>query len=88
MTIDSVAFSQDGKLLASASSDMTVRLWDSTTGAALQTFEVLVSLDSISFSRDAQYLKTDRGLLSLQFPSNLSLPQVPSSYQILVEGIG
>src|SRR4051812_20030947 len=34
-----VAFSQNGKLLASASDDHTVRLWDPATGAALQTLE-------------------------------------------------
>jgi len=36
-----VAFSLDGKQLASASDDQTVRLWNTATGAALQTLERL-----------------------------------------------
>jgi WD40 repeat protein len=85
-SVDSIAFSHDDKLLASASWDKTVRLWDPATGAALQMLKVGVRLDSISFSGDAQYLKTNRGLLSLQSSSDLSPPQVPSLCRVLVKG--
>ena len=45
-SVKAVVFSLDGKLVASASSDNTVRLWDSSTGATLQTLEG--HLDSVN----------------------------------------
>jgi len=48
--------------------------------------DVGVNLDSISFSRYSQYLKTNRGLLSLQSSFNLFPPQAPSLYRIFVKG--
>ena len=63
-SVIAIAFPPDGKQLASASYDRTVRLWDAATGSALQTLETDGALQELSFSSDGQYLNTDRGQLS------------------------
>ena len=55
--VNSVAFSPDGRTLASGSADNTIRLWDVRTGRELQTLTGHRNIvNSVSFSPDGQTL--------------------------------
>jgi WD40 repeat protein len=59
-----VAFSSDGKLLASASQDATVKLWDVATGKEKATLEHKGRVTSVALSSDGKTLASDGGLES------------------------
>ncbi|KAJ5690340.1 hypothetical protein N7462_004732 [Penicillium macrosclerotiorum] len=56
-SVNSVAFSPNGQLIASASTDRTVKLWEITTGTLLQTLKGhTLSVNSVAFSPNGRLI--------------------------------
>jgi WD40 repeat protein len=61
--VRSVVFSHDSTRLASASDDITVKIWDAGSGDCLQTLDIGKALSDISFHATDSCLHTEIGAI-------------------------
>ncbi|KAL7952087.1 WD40-repeat-containing domain protein [Trichoderma barbatum] len=66
--VDSAVFSHDSKILASASNDGTIKLWDAITGTCISTLEGHEAyVTSVSFSHDSRVLASSSSDETIKF---------------------
>ncbi|XPS92035.1 hypothetical protein M3J09_001441 [Ascochyta lentis] len=70
--VNVVAFSHDSKLLASASSDSTIRIWDVGSGVCFRTLSYRTEVYLLAFSRDSTQIasKPEAGPIQISRVSN------------------
>ncbi len=85
--VNAVAFSQDGSLLASASDDETVRLWNPATGQEIQKLGNVGYNATLIFTNDNQKLLFNHGTMLIGKES-LFVPtsELVSNQTLIIEG--
>lgn len=85
--VNAVAFSQDGSLLASASHDQTVRLWNPATGQEIQKLGNVGYNTRLFFTNDDKALFFDHGTMLIEKESLfVSISELFTNQTLIIKG--
>ena len=71
--VNALAISASGRLLATASDDMTVRIWNAATGELLLIINTQKEATAVAFSNDEKTLAAGDGTILSLYPMDFSM---------------